>query len=80
MSKPLGEPDICPRCGDFIYGECETCGVRIAPPSSRENSVSSRYDDDEPDWESIAEARAEARAERDIELAEARYERWVYGD
>lgn len=35
---------------------------------------------DEPDYEAIMEARAEARAERDLERAEAAYERYVYGD
>lgn len=43
------------------------------------------YDDegdvfDEPDYEAIAEARAEARAERMAEIAEAQYERYIYGD
>jgi hypothetical protein len=58
-----------------------TCERHGATPSSGEDSVPSRFEyDDEPDWESIAEARAEARAERDIERAEAAYERWIYGD
>lgn len=38
------------------------------------------YSADEPDYEAIAEARAEARAQDDLERAEREYERYVYGD
>lgn len=69
-------------CRGFLAddGVCSTCGAVASPPKApRGNSVRSRYDD-EPDWESIVEARAEAWAERDLERAEAAYERWIYGD
>lgn len=73
------------RCRDCTrprvrgFATCEDHGA--TPELRQENSVSSRFEyDDEPDWESIVEARAEARAEQDLERAEAAYERMIYGD
>lgn len=54
------------------------------PELRQENSAPTRssrsYDDDEPDWEAIVEARNEARAEYELDRAEAAYERMIYGD
>lgn len=83
--RPLSSTptDRCRDCDRPRVRGFATCEIHGGQPELRqENSVPSTYDayDDEPDWESIAEARAEARAERDLERAEAAYERWVYGD
>lgn len=76
-------PDpTCRDCGRPRVRGFATCEDHGATPELRQedSAYSSPSYDDEPDWESIAEARAEARAEADLERAEAAYERWIYGD
>lgn len=82
------EEDAC--CGVLLAAEqrytyyggqpAEYCGDEAVTVVDGEPRCEAHRCDNEPDWESIAEARAEARAEAEMERAESSYDRWVYGD
>lgn len=73
---------VCPggRLGDRRIRECDDIAALVAEVLASQTAPEPELDDDEPDWEAIVEARNEARAEYELERAEARYERFIYGD